>query len=507
MYDRLSHKPTPFATKAYVDTLVAGGGPPTGPAGGDFAGTFPNPILKTVNTTPGKFGGPQTIPQLVVNGKGLVTGVVNVPIAFPFVWDGEDGDVGPMGPPGVAGVAGASGATGRMGPPGMDGEDSDEWASLVGQQTNLNQGSLLLLGAHSAYNEASQFLGIGTTNPLTHLHVKNVAAQFNLESTTAGSPSINLLNTTHSWTLQFPNTTDFVIQDDINTRMYFKRGGDVAIGTASPLARFDVGAGKFLVDSNGNIVKVNNVTTSFPASQGVFGSILTNDGSGNLTWTTGSGNGFLGTGQRFGFVWKGPTTNTTQSNIVMTTRSARGTSSSTNDATGAYINYATTTSAASVAGWTESTSDDFQTRFNPVLMFAMKTGSVAADIAGVRIWIGAFSTTPEGADDPATVHLAGFRYSTGAGDVNWQVFTKDGTTLSAATDSGVAVATDTRYTFRIDSSDPTSIKFYINDTLVATKTLNLPTTSTDLGMMMCATNTTAGTARNIKVSKLMYIAN
>ena len=50
-------------------------------------------------------------------------------------------------------------------------------------------------------------------------------------------------------------------------------------------AGLKIGGAKFTVDTNGNITKVNNVTTSFPASQGVSGSIIQNDGSGNLSWT------------------------------------------------------------------------------------------------------------------------------------------------------------------------------------------------------------------------------
>lgn len=43
---------------------------------------------------------------------------------------------------------------------------------------------------------------------------------------------------------------------------------------------------KFTLDSNGNITKVNNVTTSFPVIQGAANSALANDGSGGLTWST-----------------------------------------------------------------------------------------------------------------------------------------------------------------------------------------------------------------------------
>lgn len=42
---------------------------------------------------------------------------------------------------------------------------------------------------------------------------------------------------------------------------------------------------KFNVDSNGNLTKINNVTTSFPSAQGT-NKPLVNDGSGVLTWST-----------------------------------------------------------------------------------------------------------------------------------------------------------------------------------------------------------------------------
>lgn len=44
----------------------------------------------------------------------------------------------------------------------------------------------------------------------------------------------------------------------------------------------------FRVDQNGNITKINNVAYGFPSTQGVAGSTLINDGSGNLTWFKGT---------------------------------------------------------------------------------------------------------------------------------------------------------------------------------------------------------------------------
>jgi len=44
----------------------------------------------------------------------------------------------------------------------------------------------------------------------------------------------------------------------------------------------------FVVSSTGNITKLNNVTTSFPSAQGSANQVLTNNGSGTLTWANGN---------------------------------------------------------------------------------------------------------------------------------------------------------------------------------------------------------------------------
>ena len=44
----------------------------------------------------------------------------------------------------------------------------------------------------------------------------------------------------------------------------------------------------FVVNSTGNITKLNNVTTSFPSAQGTANQVLTNNGSGTLTWANGN---------------------------------------------------------------------------------------------------------------------------------------------------------------------------------------------------------------------------
>src|SRR5882724_4183810 len=62
-------------TKQYVDALVAGGTGPTGPAGGDLTGTYPNPTLVAILTAGGPTGSSTVIPVITWDAKGRLTAV------------------------------------------------------------------------------------------------------------------------------------------------------------------------------------------------------------------------------------------------------------------------------------------------------------------------------------------------------------------------------------------------------------------------------------------------
>lgn len=73
--------------------------------------------------------------------------------------------------------------------------------------------------------------------------------------------------------------------------------GNVGIGTTSPTSLFSVGStSQFQVSSTGDIVKIKNLTYSWPSAHTTNG-ILANNGSGTLTWSTiASLGGVTGTG-------------------------------------------------------------------------------------------------------------------------------------------------------------------------------------------------------------------
>ncbi len=173
-----------------------------------------------------------------------------------------------------------------------------------------------------------------------------------------------------------------------------------------------------------------------------------------------------------------------------------GTATLLHDSTGAYLNYATTTSAGAVAGWTPITGS-FSMQLLPDGVFVMKTGANASDLTGVRIWVGFDDGGNENGPTPANSVL--FRFDTqDAGDTNWMTISEDGSSNTELNNSGVAVAANTRYVLRVQIVSTTEARFYINGALVATHTSRFPAASTTLSPRLYILNGTAGTARNIR---------
>ena len=179
-----------------------------------------------------------------------------------------------------------------------------------------------------------------------------------------------------------------------------------------------------------------------------------------------------------------------------------GTASTITDTTGIYVQYQTGTLVGNQGGVTHSGTIDYTMDVLPDIYSVIKTGDRAQDITDCIIWIGLSTNT--GLGNPIVGDFVGFRFApTDLGDVNWIALTANGGTTTT-TDSGVAVTVDTRYVFRIKVVSLSSVELYVNGTLVATHTTNLPASLTLLGLNTYIINRTAGSNRRLRFRRWQH---
>jgi hypothetical protein len=69
-------------TDVLWDTASGGGSTPTGPAGGDLTGTYPDPTLDVTGVSAGSYGTASQVGSFTVDAKGRLTAANNTPIAI-----------------------------------------------------------------------------------------------------------------------------------------------------------------------------------------------------------------------------------------------------------------------------------------------------------------------------------------------------------------------------------------------------------------------------------------
>lgn len=181
--------------------------------------------------------------------------------------------------------------------PGFYFFDGSSWAKL-NFSSSATDGQVLLsknggaVGSDSLFwNATNRHLGIGTNAPNRTLTVNStnsgtignyadwIAGNF---GGTAGGRMVT--GVFDGKAAIGGHANDLMSWDDL---LLNPGGGRVGVGTSAPQAIFSVGNNSQLqVNSTGNLTRINNVPYSFPAAQGSSNQVLTNDGSGNLSWST-----------------------------------------------------------------------------------------------------------------------------------------------------------------------------------------------------------------------------
>ncbi|HOS33692.1 MAG TPA: tail fiber domain-containing protein [Spirochaetota bacterium] len=187
--------------------------------------------------------------QFQVNSTGNIVKINNVAISFPST----------QGTPGQVLTNDGSGTLSWTSPP------SAPVTSVFGRT-----GAVI-----AAANDYTWAMINKTTSSLADITTRSAA------DLTSGNLAIARMPTGGNWTLSSN------LNIDSNTMVVDYTNNRVGLLTATPASTLSVGANsQFQVNSTGNIVKINNVAISFPSTQGTPGQVLTNDGSGTLSWTS-----------------------------------------------------------------------------------------------------------------------------------------------------------------------------------------------------------------------------
>lgn len=183
------------------------------------------------------------------------------------------------------------------------------------------------------------------------------------------------------------------------------------------------------------------------------------------------------------------------------------------DNDGTFFRFITSSTLGSIADLqTAGTGPDIilhRMDWQSVIEFKFKLGSVT----GLRFWCGVFNAdNPVASDTPGVslgIRYAGMRFSTDVPDTNYEFGTSNGVG-EGFTDSGVAAAvTAVRLIIELDD-DNTEVRFTLldaNDLVVATatRTTDLPTSSTPMSAYIAIENRSGGSTESMQVYRVQGV--
>lgn len=107
---------------------------------------------------------------------------------------------------------------------------------------------------------------------------------------------------------------------------------------------------------------------------------------------------------------------------------------------------------------------------------------------------------------PSTINLFGFRYDTSAGDSHWMAVTSLTSSANTVVDTGITPVINESATFAIEVS-PTTLKFYINDNLVATITTNILANTIYIGDLFRVDNIGIANVKGFAINEVTLFEN